>query len=103
MLSCQLSSCNVFSLFVVVFPCLQGLFRMHMMGKRVNFAARSVLGPDPYLRTNEIGIPIIFAKKLTYPQPVNQWNFNMLRKAVINGPDVYPGELCIFRKMSMFL
>lgn len=65
---------------------------MHMMGKRVNFAARSVLGPDPYIRTNEIGVPIIFAKKLTYPQPVNQWNVNQLRKAVINGPDVYPGQ-----------
>jgi DNA-directed RNA polymerase I subunit RPA1 len=33
----------------------QGLFRMHMMGKRVNFAARSVISPDPFLMTSEIG------------------------------------------------
>ena len=33
----------------------QGLFRMHMMGKRVNFAARSVISPDPYILTSEIG------------------------------------------------
>lgn len=34
----------------------EGLFRKHMMGKRVNFAARSVISPDPYIETNEIGV-----------------------------------------------
>jgi DNA-directed RNA polymerase I subunit RPA1 len=33
-----------------------GLFRKNMMGKRVNFAARSVISPDPYIETNEIGV-----------------------------------------------
>ena len=32
------------------------------MGKRVNFACRSVIAPDPYLKTNEIGMPKKFAK-----------------------------------------
>jgi DNA-directed RNA polymerase I subunit RPA1 len=32
----------------------EGLFRMNMMGKRVNFAARSVISPDPNIETNEI-------------------------------------------------
>ena len=32
------------------------------MGKRVNFACRSVIAPDPYLKTNEIGIPRKFAQ-----------------------------------------
>jgi hypothetical protein len=27
---------------------------MHMMGKRVNFAARSVISPDPYLNTDQV-------------------------------------------------
>ena len=53
----------------------EGLFRKHMMGKRVNFAGRSVISPDAYINTDEIGIPQIFAKKLTYPQPVNSINF----------------------------
>ena len=48
----------------------EGLFRKHMMGKRVNFAARSVISPDPNIETNEIGVPPVFAKKLTYPEPV---------------------------------
>jgi DNA-directed RNA polymerase I subunit RPA1 len=34
----------------------QGLFRQNMMGKRVNYCARSVISPDPYLDTNEIGV-----------------------------------------------
>lgn len=52
----------------------EGLFRMHMMGKRVNFAARSVITPDPNLDVEEVGIPEVFAKKLTFPTPVTSWN-----------------------------
>ncbi|CAB3992022.1 DNA-directed RNA polymerase I subunit RPA1, partial [Paramuricea clavata] len=69
----------------------EGLFRKHMMGKRVNFACRSVISPDPYINTDQIGIPEVFAKKLTYPQPVTPWNVKELRQAVINGPNVHPG------------
>ena len=69
----------------------QGLFRMHMMGKRVNYAARSVISPDPNINCDEIGIPLVFATRLTYPQPVTPWNVIELRRAVINGPLKYPG------------
>jgi len=69
----------------------EGLFRMHMMGKRVNFAARSVITPDPNLNVDEIGIPETFAMKLTFPTPVTSWNVEHLRKMVLNGPYVYPG------------
>uniref|UniRef100_A0A0N5AWC2 DNA-directed RNA polymerase subunit n=1 Tax=Syphacia muris TaxID=451379 RepID=A0A0N5AWC2_9BILA len=69
----------------------QGLFRMNMMGKRVNYACRSVITPDPYLDVDEIGIPEVFAKKLTFADPVNAFNLAKLKKAVKNGPDVYPG------------
>ena len=62
-----------------------------MMGKRVDFACRSVISPDPSLNTNEIGIPEVFAKKLTFPQPVTPWNVHELRQAVINGPLKHPG------------
>ncbi|KAI8918337.1 hypothetical protein DFJ77DRAFT_547101 [Powellomyces hirtus] len=68
-----------------------GLFRKHMMGKRVNYAARSVISPDPYIETNEIGIPPVFATKLTYPEPVTHHNIKEMRRAVINGPLVWPG------------
>ncbi|XP_078050348.1 RNA polymerase I subunit RpI1 isoform X2 [Augochlora pura] len=73
----------------------EGVIRMHMMGKRVNYAARSVVTPDPNLNIDEIGIPEIFALKLTYPTPVTPWNVVYLRKLVLNGPEVYPGAVMI--------
>ncbi|KAH8327289.1 hypothetical protein KR074_009351 [Drosophila pseudoananassae] len=69
----------------------EGLIRKHMMGKRVNYAARTVITPDPNINVDEIGIPDIFAKKLSYPVPVTEWNVTELRKMVMNGPDVHPG------------
>ncbi|KAL0303547.1 UNVERIFIED_CONTAM: DNA-directed RNA polymerase I subunit [Sesamum radiatum] len=69
----------------------EGIFRQKMMGKRVNFACRSVISPDPYLAVNEIGIPPYFALRLTYPERVTPWNAGKLRDAVINGPEIHPG------------
>lgn len=73
----------------------EGLFRKNMMGKRVNFAARSVISPDPNIETNEIGVPPVFAKKLTYPEPVTNHNFYDLKEAVLNGPEKWPGAVAI--------
>ncbi|XP_024394449.1 DNA-directed RNA polymerase I subunit 1 [Physcomitrium patens] len=69
----------------------EGLFRMNMMGKRVNYACRSVISPDPYIAVNEIGIPPYFATRLTYPERVTPWNVHQMREAVENGPQVHPG------------
>lgn len=76
----------------------EGLFRLKMMGKRVNYAARSVISPDPYINTNEIGIPVVFAKRLTFPEPVRENNLEYLRKLVENGPHVHPGANIIEEK-----
>ncbi|KAH7091322.1 hypothetical protein FB567DRAFT_271864 [Paraphoma chrysanthemicola] len=73
----------------------EGLFRKNMMGKRVNFAARSVISPDPNIETNEIGVPPVFAMKLTYPEPVTNHNFYDLKEAVLNGPDKWPGAVAV--------
>ncbi|KAG8453360.1 hypothetical protein GDO86_000118, partial [Hymenochirus boettgeri] len=76
----------------------EGLFRKHMMGKRVDYAARSVICPDMYINTNEIGIPMVFATKLTYPQPVTPWNVQQLRQAVLNGPNIHPGASMVINE-----
>lgn len=62
-----------------------------MQGKRVNYAARSVISPDVNIEPNEIGIPPVFARKLTYPEPVTPLNVHQCRQWVINGPKNYPG------------
>ena len=71
-----------------------------MMGKRVNYACRSVISPDPYIGTTEIGIPLRFATELTYPQPVAGWNVETMRELVENGTDVYPGGKSGWSKFS---
>lgn len=35
----------------------QGRFRNNLLGKRVDFAARTVISPDPNLNLDEVGIP----------------------------------------------
>ena len=71
----------------------EGIFRMKIMGKRVNYSCRSVISPDPYLETGEVGIPLFMAKKLTFPEPVNAQNVDYLRKLLINGTFNYPGAV----------
>eukprot|EP00980_Cylindrotheca_fusiformis_P031405 scaffold26312_cov137-Cylindrotheca_fusiformis.AAC.5 len=69
----------------------EGMFRKHMMGKRVNYCCRSVISPDPYIGTNEIGIPRYFVETLTYPTPVTDINIEEMRDMVERGPYNYPG------------
>ena len=49
------------------------------------------------LGINEIGIPLIIAKKLTVPETINDWNLEHLKKFVENGPKKYPGANYVIR------
>ena len=68
-----------------------GRVRGNLMGKRVDFSARSVITPDPNLSIRELGIPLKIAKNITKPVIVNEKNRNYLTRLVMNGPDEYPG------------
>ena len=41
-----------------------GRFRENMMGKRVNFSARTVIGPKPSLRFGQIAVPRVWSKQM---------------------------------------
>ncbi len=75
----------------------EGRFRLNLTGKRVDFSARTVISPDPYLSIDEVGVPIDIAKKLTVSERVTPWNIEEMKKLVINGPDNYPGALYVTR------
>jgi len=81
----------------------EGLFRKNMMGKRVNYAARSVISPDPNIDTNEIGVPPVFATRLTYPEPVTSHNVRELAQAVINGTEKWPGASALENEAGQIL
>jgi len=69
----------------------QGRFRGNLSGKRVDFSGRTVISPDPNLRVDQVGVPVLVAQILTYPERVNKYNMERLKKAVMNGPKVHPG------------
>ena len=71
---------------------------MIIMGKRVNFCARTVITPDPNISTSEFGVPEWVAKRLTYPETVTEYNYNDLRKAIINGPAKHPGATAVIHE-----
>ena len=69
----------------------KGLIRNNLIGKRVNYSARTVISPDPRLKLNEVGVPFEVAKKLTVPEVVTEDNIDYLKELVRNGPMKYPG------------
>ena len=75
-----------------------GRVRGNLMGKRVDFSARSVITPDPNLSIRELGIPLKVAMNITKPVTVNAMNKNFLLKLVKNGPDEYPGAKILEKK-----
>ena len=56
----------------------EGLIRSNIMGKRVNFCGRSLIGPDSTLRFGEVSVPISMAEKLTIPEMVHERNYEYI-------------------------
>jgi DNA-directed RNA polymerase II subunit RPB1 len=75
-----------------------GRIRGNLMGKRVDFSARSVITGDPNLSIQQLGVPLKIAKNITKPVVVNDRNRNFLLKMVQNGPEEYPGAKILERK-----
>ena len=69
----------------------KGLIRNNLIGKRVNYSARTVISPDPRMKLNEVGVPFEVAQKLTVPEVVTEHNIDFLKSMVANGPLKYPG------------
>ena len=80
----------------------EGGIRGNLMGKRVDYCARTVISPDPNLAVDEIGIPISIAENLTIPEAVNEKNINFLQRLVQNGTDRYPGAKQVKTKNGKF-
>ena len=60
-----------------------GRIRGNLMGKRVDFSARSVITPDPFIGIDELGVPINIAKNLTFPEKVTELNIERLKTIYI--------------------
>ncbi|KAI5120862.1 hypothetical protein M0805_008235 [Coniferiporia weirii] len=75
----------------------EGRLRGNLMGKRVDFSARTVITGDPNLELDEVGVPKSIAMTLTYPERVTPYNIAYLQELVRNGPREYPGARYVIR------
>ena len=75
-----------------------GRIRGNLMGKRVDFSARSVITGDPNISIKQLGVPLKIAKNITKPMVVNDRNRDFLLMLIRNGPESYPGAKILERK-----
>ena len=53
----------------------EGRVRGNLMGKRVDYSARTVISGDPNISIDELGVPWSIALNLTYPETVTAHNY----------------------------
>jgi DNA-directed RNA polymerase II subunit RPB1 len=75
----------------------EGRVRGNLMGKRVDFSARTVITPDPNLAINQIGVPRTIAQNMTFPELVTPFNIDRMHELVSRGASHYPGAKYIIR------
>lgn len=74
----------------------EGRIRKNLAGKRVNFSARTVVSPDPFLAINEIGVPEDIARIITVSESVTTANLEHIKLLIKQG-DTYPGANYVIR------
>ncbi|XP_057378837.1 DNA-directed RNA polymerase II subunit RPB1-like [Daphnia carinata] len=76
----------------------EGRIRGNLMGKRVDFSARTVITPDPNLRIDQVGVPRSIAQNMTFPEIVTPFNIEKMQELVQRGNSQYPGAKYIIRE-----
>lgn len=61
-----------------------GRIRGNAMGKRVNFTARAVVGPDAKMGMHQVGIPKYVADTLTITETIHQFNIKKWQDIITN-------------------
>ena len=74
----------------------EGRIRGNLMGKRVDFSARTVITPDPNLRIDQVGVPRSIAQNMTFPEIVTPFNIDKMQELVRRGNSQYPGASKFF-------
>jgi DNA-directed RNA polymerase beta' subunit len=66
-----------------------GLLRANLLGKRVDFSARTVITGDPNISITEVGVPREIAMTLTVPITVTDRNRDQCWEMIMRGPNEY--------------
>ena len=75
--------------------------RGNLMGKRVDFSARTVISGDPNIALDELGVPWSIALNLTYPEVVTA--HNMERWLTFHHTSWCPCNCCAFISSNCLL
>lgn len=60
----------------------EGRVRGNLMGKRVDFSARSVITAEPNIMLDELGVPVDISRNMTFSENVNIYNKKVLQEYV---------------------
>lgn len=74
----------------------EGRIRGNLMGKRVDFSARTVITPDPTINIDELGVPWSIALNLTYPETVTPYNIERYEASQAWYPFFFSFYFCLF-------
>ncbi|MEK6889455.1 MAG: hypothetical protein AABW80_05105 [Nanoarchaeota archaeon] len=74
----------------------EGRIRHNLAGKRVNYSARTVISPDPFIKVNEVGVPFEIARIITFAETVTSINLESMKELIKRG-DKYPGANYVIR------
>lgn len=80
-----------------------GRVRGNLMGKRVDYTARTVITADPNLSLDQVGVPKTIAMNLTVPVVVTDYNKDKLLELVKRGPNIHPGAKYIIKPGGIML
>jgi DNA-directed RNA polymerase II subunit RPB1 len=79
----------------------EGRIRGNLMGKRVDYSARTVITADPNLSIDQVGVPKSIATRLTVPVSVTPFNIHeltaLVTRSIEKGPLEWPGAMYIIR------
>lgn len=68
-----------------------GRVRRNLMGRRANHMGRSFITCDPFLRIDEVGVPMSIARNIQFPEIVREYNYDQMLIYFMNGTKRYPG------------
>ncbi|CAH7688944.1 hypothetical protein BY996DRAFT_4549707, partial [Phakopsora pachyrhizi] len=69
----------------------EGRLMGNLMGKHVDISARMAITENPNLQLDQVGVPYLIARNLTYPKRITPYSIIYLQKLVQNRPTEYPG------------
>ncbi|KAJ3289632.1 DNA-directed RNA polymerase II subunit rpb1 [Borealophlyctis nickersoniae] len=76
----------------------EGRLRGNLMGKRVDYSARTVITGDPNISIDQVGVPRSIARNLTFPEVVTPYNIDQMHELVRNGPTQHPGAKYVIKE-----